>query len=84
MATVIDRMHALGLYGPHEPPQDARERPRRCQGCGCTDDNACWDDAEGRACSWVDAFDLLEHGIGGDMCSVCFRNVAGVEGVHAD
>jgi len=41
---------------------------RVCEGCGCTDDDACLDPETGEACYWVEAYD-------GDLCSVCARIV---------
>jgi len=36
-----------------------------CRICGCTDNNACWDEVLDQPCHWVDA----------DLCSVCARGL---------
>jgi hypothetical protein len=33
--------------------------------CGCTDDNACWDEEAGQPCHWAEP----------DLCSVCAKAV---------
>jgi hypothetical protein len=50
---------------PHPDP----EATRVCEGCGCTEDDACLDRATGLPCSWVDHFD-------GDLCSLCAKILA--------
>lgn len=41
-----------------------------CQGCGCTDNNACWDEENNCPCHWVEP----------RLCSVCFRALQEPEG----
>ena len=38
---------------------------RRCEGCGCTDTDACVD-PEGQVCYWLDSYR-------GNLCSACAR-----------
>lgn len=45
------------------------DEPRRCIGCGCTDDAACFDPATGMPCSWVARTDM-------NICSVCAQIAA--------
>lgn len=40
--------------------------PRVCEGCACTDDNACLDPDTGEPCFWVTDY-------AGDLCSVCAK-----------
>jgi len=40
--------------------------PGVCRGCGCTDDEACFDEATGGACYWIDPECTL--------CSRCARH----------
>jgi hypothetical protein len=47
-------------------PNPDPNAPRICEGCGCTDTDACLDPATGETCFWVEGFD-------GDICSICFR-----------
>ena len=42
---------------------------RVCEGCGCTDGDACLDPETGEPCYWIESFD-------GDLCSVCFVALA--------
>lgn len=44
---------------------------RVCEGCDCTDDNACFDPATGGPCFWVE-------GLIGSICSVCARALLGM------
>lgn len=41
---------------------------RTCQVCGCTDDRACFDDAFGRPCHWVEIPSWMRQV---DICSAC-------------
>ena len=53
-------------YASELHPDPNRFERRVCEGCGCTDDDACLDPETGEACYWVEAYD-------GDLCSVCGR-----------
>ena len=41
-----------------------------CQGCGCTDDHACWDEEHNRPCHWVAP----------GLCSVCAKTIPATVG----
>lgn len=41
-----------------------------CQECGCTEDNACWDEEDHLPCHWAAP----------GICSVCAKRVQGTEG----
>ena len=36
-----------------------------CRGCGCTDDDACWDEETKGPCHWVKS----------DLCSLCAQKL---------
>lgn len=79
MPETLDRLHALGLFGPNDPPPFPVSQERRCSSCGCTEAHACWDEWEGEPCHWVDPETLLSVMAGGDVCSRCFRLLYDVE-----
>ena len=43
-----------------------KQQERVCEGCGCTDANACIDEKTGEPCAWVKGYD-------GDLCTACAR-----------
>ncbi len=49
---------------------------RVCEGCGCTEGNACLDRQTGRGCYWVDGYVC-------DICSVCAKVIAALAGAGA-
>jgi hypothetical protein len=51
---------------PHPNPN----APRVCEGCGCTDEDPCFDPEAGRPCFWFAGYE-------GDVCSVCARLLLG-------
>lgn len=52
----------------------------QCVGCGCTDSQACWDEAAGHACSWLRVDYAQKKGV----CSCCEEHVeAWDRGHHA-
>ena len=38
---------------------------KRCSICGCTEDNACWDEELGQPCSWSN--------VDPEICTVCIK-----------
>jgi len=59
------------LPWPHRRDHEGRAQPiteRRCQVCGCTDTNACWDPVRKHPCYWAKD----------DLCSACVGVYAGV------
>lgn len=55
---------------PHPDPL----APRICEGCGCTDEDACLDTTTGQPCSWVEGFYC-------EICSACFRVLVEMDGL---
>jgi len=60
---------------PHSYASELHPNPdpnalRVCEGCGCTDRDACLDPATGEACYWVQG---IFGDLGGNLCSACGR-----------
>lgn len=59
-----DRRNRASAFASELHPHPNPLAPRICEGCGCTDEDACLDPETGAACYWVEGVDI-------DICSCC-------------
>lgn len=71
----VDRLHSMGLYAPGDPPGPVDDS--RCGRCGCTDNNACWDEYEAQPCYFMDDYTAQQAGFSA-LCSRCYWVLLGV------